>query len=377
MAINALLGGLAGGGAIVYLAPRFNFFLLALPSYVWSFVSTVIGTYAMDYLGLIPDGMKYHVLMLSLISSVNQLHLNALLGYERVRAFNMLALLQAFLLTVSLVFFAVTCDNFMAFVFAMYISQLAVLLTGFVLLWKRLTFEDLAGLGDTIPEMLRLGFFVQVANVVQLFNYRLVYYLIDLQLGRAMLGVFDMGTKLSEGVWMTGKSVATVQYSVLANEKNNETSVAMTLRLFRFTILLSFLAMAALVVIPESVYLWFFSAEFSGLKRILWFLSPGILAISGGMIVSHYFAGRGLHRINTFGSLIGLGVLALSALFLIPAFDLTGAAIAVTLGYLSSFVFGLLMFRRSNAFLFSEMVPRLADFRMFFIMMSKMLKTKS
>ena len=359
--INAMLGGLAGGGAIVYLAPRFKFFHLAAPAYIWSFISSVLGTYIMDYLSLLPAGFRSHILLLSLLSSVNQLHLNALLGFEKIKMFNVLSLIQAALLAVLLFFFAAASPQPLSFVKAMYISQIFILLSCVIILRSKLEFQDLSGLQDSIPAMVKLGFFVQIANVVQLFNYRMIYYIIDMQLGRAMLGVFDLGTKVSEGVWMTAKSVATVQYSHIANSKNQNYAAELTLKLFKFTTIISLLALITILLIPEEVYLWMFGNSFLGIKAIIWYLSPGILAVSVGMIISHFFAGCGLHRINTLGSVIGLAVLSLLGFILVPSLSLKGAAIAVSLCHFASFLFGFIVFKHKNAFRLVSFLPSFKD----------------
>ena len=54
--------------------------------------------------------------------------------------------------------------------------------------------------------MLKYGILGQTANVFQLINYRLSYYLIDAFAGRASLGVFSAATQISEGLWIFGKS---------------------------------------------------------------------------------------------------------------------------------------------------------------------------
>lgn len=70
--------------------------------------------------------------------------------------------------------------------------------------------------------MLTYGFAIQIANFAQLLNYRLSYYIIEFCSGRKALGVFDLGTKLSEAVWILPKSMATVQYARISNSKENK-----------------------------------------------------------------------------------------------------------------------------------------------------------
>jgi O-antigen/teichoic acid export membrane protein len=374
VAINTLLGGLVGGGAVVYLAPRFEFFYLAIPAYVWSIVSSALGTYSLLYLRLIPEGFGLHILLISIAGSINQLHLNGLLGYKKIAIFNLLSILQSLLLIVFLYVFAQRGNGILSFVFAMYVSQLGVLFAGTVLLLKRLAFRNINGFDKSIPALLRLGIYVQLANIIQLFNYRLIYYIIDIQLGRAMLGVFDLSNKVAEGVWMTGKSVATVQYSRIANEKEPDVAVNLTMKLFKFTFVISFATMMILLLIPSNLYLYVFGADFTGVKEILLYLAPGIVLVSTGMTISHYFAGIGLHRINTFGSLIGLIVLAFFAWMLVPIMKLTGAALAVSAGYTASFFYSYFVFIYQSGCKKSSLLIRYSDFSDFLGVIRKILK---
>jgi O-antigen/teichoic acid export membrane protein len=205
----------------------------------------------------------------------------------------------------------------------------------------------------------RFGFYVQIANLTQFLNYRLSYYFVEAWLGRAMLGVFEVGNKLADGLWLFPKSVALVQYSVIANAGPDKDVVLLTLRLFRFVTLGALLIASALVALPESFYLWLLGDRYAGIHNVILFLAPGMVTMSASMILAHYFAGIGKHYINTIGSLIGLAAILVLCRLLIPQFGLSGAAAAASITYTISLTYHLIMFTlRSGAswrdFLFSS-----------------------
>jgi O-antigen/teichoic acid export membrane protein len=71
-----------------------------------------------------------------------------------------------------------------------------------------------------LAEMSKFGAWVQLANLAQLMNYRLSYYFIEWYAGRQPLGIYELGTKLSEVVWIFPKSICLVQYARLANNQD-------------------------------------------------------------------------------------------------------------------------------------------------------------
>jgi O-antigen/teichoic acid export membrane protein len=62
-------------------------------------------------------------------------------------------------------------------------------------------------------------------------------------------------------------------------------------------------------------------------------MSPGILCISFSSILSHYFSGKGMQKIQLTANLSGLVVTVISAWALIHQFGIYGACLAASLSY--------------------------------------------
>lgn len=348
--IVLLLSNFVSGGALVYLTPREKPFLLFVPAYFWSLLSAVIVSYSLDRFHLIPEGMVHHVLFLSLIFSWHTANLNILLGKERIAAFNLASVLQVFTLFFSFVYFVLIKEqkDVMSYVYALYLSYGIAFITSLIMVYKELHYTDLSEMGKVIIKIFRYGSFVQFANTLQLLNYRLSYYIIKGVFGTTRLGVFQVGNQLSEGLWIVGKSVALVQYSRISNESDPGYAKLLSIRFLKITVLLTLLMLSVFWILPESFFTWILTDKFSGIKNVIWALSPGIIAISANMIFSHFFSGTGRHHHNAISSGIGLIFTLSLGFILIPKWGVVGAGITSSISYIATTTYQAIVFSRIN-----------------------------
>ncbi|MDD3962733.1 MAG: polysaccharide biosynthesis C-terminal domain-containing protein [Bacteroidales bacterium] len=365
--IVLLLSNFVTGGALVYLTPREKPFLLFLPAYVWAFFSAVVLSYGLDRFHLLPPGMLHHVLFLSLIFSWHTANLNILLGKERVGAFNSASVVQIVTLFTAFLFFVYIRDQLtvMSYVYSLYLSYGLSFLYSLILVLPELKYADLYDLGPVILRIFRYGSFVQFANTLQLLNYRLSYYLIKAFLGNARLGVFQVGNQLSEGLWIVGKSMALVQYSRIANTSDAQYAKVLTVRFLKLTVLVTLILLSVLWILPESFYTWILTDKFAGIKTVIWYLSPGIMAIAGNLILSHFFSGTGRHHHNAISSGIGLFFTVLLGFLLIPTLGISGAAITASVSYMATCTYQMIQFFRLTQVSVRELVIVAEDFRFF------------
>jgi O-antigen/teichoic acid export membrane protein len=181
--------------------------------------------------------------------------------------------------------------------------------------------------------MIRHGAYLQLANAVQLLNYRLSYLLIDLYLGRSLLGIYNAGVQLSEGIWIFGKSFALVQYSAISNSNDLNYAIAITLKLIKAVVVITFSCLLVLILLPGKFYALIFGEEFFLIKNTILYLTPGILMLSASMILSHFFSGTGKQQHNAIASATGLAATLVSGLLLIPSLGLAGAGLTATIAY--------------------------------------------
>jgi O-antigen/teichoic acid export membrane protein len=214
-------------------------------------------------------------------------------------------------------------------------------------------------------KVLRYGFVTQIANLLNIGNKRFSYYFIKYFTGLNALGIFTAGVQLTEGLRVIGQSISLVQFSAISNTDDEKYARRLTIKLMKFSVLLTLTAVVVLIVLPESVYTWLFSKDFAGVKVVILALSPGVLALAANNIFSHYFSGLGNPRINLWSNVVGFIITIAFALILIPRYGIAGAAVTTSLSYISSVVYQYVIFYRRTKTPFNEWIPRLSDLKDF------------
>lgn len=373
-----VLSNFVGGSTLVFLTPQKDNFQLLILSYAWSVFSNLAGLFILSVCHLIPREFTVHLLVITFIYSAYFIHVSIMQGKEDIKFFNALQLTQVLLLILFLaggLFYYYTkqvCPPLDLYIFAYLFSYLIPTVISCFYIAKRVHKTNFNGMWTLLKEMLKLGFWTQLANLTQLLTYRLNYYLVEHFINRESLGIYELGTRLSEAVWVFPKSICLVQYASISN--NQETSYAkrLTLNLLKIVFVFSILAVLVLWALPANFIAWVFGPEFSESKPVICSLLPGIVFLSCSSILSHHFAGYGKYWINAVGSVIGLAVAATFGYFFIPAAAAVSTAQAlqtagwITSGaYFSTLVFSLICFFKTTDVQGREFLLTLEDCRRF------------
>lgn len=362
-----LINNYVGGGVLVFLASRYDWRRLLWPSYLWAVIVSGAGAGLLRLLGMIPAEYMFDIMVLSLLQSFMTINLYLLLGREKIRQFNSISVIQMFLTTVVLVllFYTFSLKDVTAYVYALYAGYLAGFIISLMAMVPLIRSGYRKERRPVLREMLRLGKFIQTANVLQLLNYRLSFYLIEFYINRAALGLFNVGVQVSEGVWLIGKSVATVQYARISNSDDRDYARRITLMLFKFTLALSLLILIILVCLPESVYGWVLGQEFAEARSVILSLAAGILATALSLMFSHYFSGTGQPVHNMVGSALGVVVTLVLGLIFIPRYGIIAAGLTASASYLVNMVYLMTVFSVKSRVSIRDFIIRKADFRYF------------
>ncbi len=363
ISIAVMASNFVGGGALVYLVPRHRLIHLLLPAYVWAVFTTALVVAVLHAFELVPARYSLDIYIISLIHAFMTVHQVSLLGKERILKNNLVTLTRILTMVTSLlvIMLALEHKSIDAYVQSLYISYSLALILSTAFITKEIRMARIAGFFRMIHRSLRYGMFVQLANIIQLFNYRLAYFLIDAFHNRALLGVFSVGIQISEGVWLISRSIAMVQYSRIANISDSKEALEVTRKLLKFTLMIVITVLIPLLLLPSQVYVWIFGEEFDRVRSVILLLSPGILAVAINSIFSHFFSGTGRHHLNAIGAGIGLVFTLGLGFLLIPPFGILGAAITATLAYWASFVFQLIMFLRISEYKPGSLLPDKTD----------------
>jgi O-antigen/teichoic acid export membrane protein len=352
-----LFNNFIGGGALVYMTPRADFFKLFVSSYAWTLFITGISTFLFEFLGsfgkhfeIIPHGYFFHVLFLALIMSLTSVNYMLLLGKEKVRVFNIINLAQTLILVGFLLsgIYLFHLRNVMTYYWAILFSYIIAYMISLYLVFPYLGLSPLRGLKPIFKTMFRFGTYALFANIFQQMNYRLGLYIVDVWYGRASVGVLAIGFSLSEGLWIVSRSLALVQFARISNSRDLQYSVKLTLTLSKIAMAITTLSVLCLVAIPAFVYRKIFGPEFGMIRLVIASLGLGIITLSLSMVLSPFFSGINKVYHNMISSAIGLIFTVVLGFLLIPRFGIIGASITASISYTASMIYQFIIFSRMS-----------------------------
>jgi len=127
-----LLNNVVGGGGLIYLVPRYGVTQLLKPSYAWAMITAAVAFLAQLFVPLVPEELVLHVVALALLQSLNSIHLNVLVGRERINLQNTILVSQsAIQLLAFLILLHVDGSGIADYVLATYFAHgITVLVSG-------------------------------------------------------------------------------------------------------------------------------------------------------------------------------------------------------------------------------------------------------
>ncbi|HXG35550.1 MAG TPA: polysaccharide biosynthesis C-terminal domain-containing protein, partial [Dehalococcoidia bacterium] len=216
-----------------------------------------------------------------------------------------------------------------------------------------------------LREQIKYGSQGQLANLAQLFNYRLDQYIVAAFATRAGVGHYTVAVGLGESIWWISSAVAMVLLPRLTAMARRD-AAELTPVVCRNTLLVSGIAAVVLMVASPLLVRLLFGEDFSPAVTPLILLMPGIMAASAGRILGSYLFSQGKVIFNTYATLIALGVTLAFDLTLIPFFDIEGAAIASSIAYSASLAVTLYWYRQtSGANPWQALIVQTGDFQLY------------
>ena len=377
ISINLIVNDIIGGSALVYLTPRINLFKLFVPSYIWALTSSSILTYCLCYFKLIPVEYYLDVFLLSVLQSLGSINFAILLGQERIKQHNAINILQILLLFISLlvILFVFNYQTVSAYIYSLYIGLGFSFAVSLTLIFKHIKPTLFSDWKEVIKSILENSIYIQLANILQIFNYRISYYILNWFTGAKILGVYSTAVSVAEAVWLVSKSIAMVQYARISNSTDKNYSRQLTIQLSKFSLLATIITLLPLLLLPDSIFILIFGIEFSAIHQVLIYLSIGIISIGFSTIYTHYFSGIGKYHINSIASGIGFIFTILFCIILIPKYQLSGAAISASLSYSATSIYLLIAFIKETKLKPSELIPSSKDFSFLMRELKKLLNT--
>lgn len=355
-----LLVDFLAGSALVYFASRTGISRLMLPAYFWIlwvmvcvvFLARIVFYFfpASEHL-IIPAGFSVWIIVLALLNGFMQTHYNLLLGFNRIKTYNIVYIIQivVFIAVFSFLMLIQKQYSVLSYVLATMISWAVSALSGFFALIRNMKEFSFRRWNEMVKDIFYYGSMTQSARILHLGNKRFSYYLLRIFEGFASLGLFSAAVQLTEGLQLAGQSISLVQFSSISNSRDHDYSKNLTIKSMKFSLSLTFIGVTILLCIPSHVYALIFGRGFGEIRWILLALSPGVLALAASGIFSHYFSGIGNPKINLHANMTGFVVMLFFAFILIPVYGYMGAAVTASLNFLASAIHQYVVFRRQTA----------------------------
>ena len=354
--ILQIISSFIGGPSLIYLLPRCDKFQLIFLSYLFVVVTNGLGTAIIYLLGFVSAEYVWLLYLSSFFLALFSVNSMYLLSQENIRRYNSFILLQIVIHLLILIILLYVCriTHVSAYMYSYGVSCIVSFIGSLYYVVKGVRYSGFSKIFYLFGQMFKYGFLIQIANLSQLLNYRMSYYVIKLIAGVKPLGLFDLGTKLSEAIWIFPRSIATVQYTRISNCGNDKDyAKKITLSFLKLTFIFAVGATVILFCIPAQWLGWIFGSEFIASKKIIYALGGGIIILSCNIILSHYFSGFGKYSVNTIASTIGLivtGGLCLPLIFWSDRLSYLDIifmmGLITSLSYCSSFVYTMICFIR-------------------------------
>ncbi len=371
--VSLLLIGieLIAGNGLVYFTPRKKLSSLMLVSYLWIIVSISIYALAFWILSYFPDtfddivpqGYAKITLLMVLVYSFHNFNLNIFLGKERISLYNWVFSIQIVtqIIVMCLLLFVFHITDAHAFVYSLLSGYSVATIVGFCFLLPMLKKEGFDSIKATAKELFSYGAIMQVSTLVSTLNKRLSMFLLKRHWGNENVGIYSSGSQITEGVKIIGNSLALVLFSTLSNMTDRKEAVKLTLRFVKLAVIFTILALALIVLLPASFYEWILSKEFSEIKHIILYMSPGIVFLAAHTILTHYFYGTGQQKYNLYASLTGLCFTIPSTLLLTKPLGIEGAAISFSITFMATFTYHWLIFHKQSSAQLADLLPNTED----------------
>ena len=178
------------------------------------------------------------------------------------------------------------------------------------------------------------GWKAHLSNMMAFINYRADIFLVNFLLNPSATGIYVIAVQLAERLWMLSQAVSTVLLPRLSAMHGDPVGrYALTIRagiiVGGITLMASAVLAIALYFLLGPVFGMAYQASF---EPFLWLL-PGVVAGAASRIQSNCIAAAGKPVWNFYVSILVVMLNILGNWFLIPIFDIEGAAMATTLIY--------------------------------------------
>ena len=360
--MTSIIGGLSLPSAVIYFVASskidtvkvlFNFSVFQLIISVVTILSIFfINNYVShDLLNLKINNYYYLIFIYVLLLMVNNILVSVMRGEFMFNHVNIIIFISNLLLLSFYIFYyffeKFTSVSINTAVVLLLVNTGLQFFLNLSFLFKKLQFKKLGFSAlnrNEIKEIFKFVITVYIANVVQIFVYKIDAWILYKYVGSGITGIYTLAVTVSQTTWLFATAVSTILFSLISqtgsNGINNTVSLYLRLSLYA-TLFLGFSLTVAVYFLSDLI----FGVQYRAIIYIIPILLIGIIPFSIVIIFGSYVAGINRNKLNLISSSISFFIVIILDLILIPKYQYWGAAAATVIAYLSSCLYCIMVLK--------------------------------
>ena len=178
---------------------------------------------------------------------------------------------------------------------------------------------------DTAILFFRFGGLSQLINGLQLINYRVSLLVISVLCSSSEVGIMVLALTFVDGIWMYKNSVGLINYMETSQSDHEGRSI---LKLIHLSVSVTVAVIISVVLVPNRLYIYVFGKDFTELKQLILYMTPGIIFMAASSPISSYFSGIGKVWVNLVVAVSGILTFLPILYIATEQYGLKGAALA-------------------------------------------------
>ena len=172
-----------------------------------------------------------------------------------------------------------------------------------------------------------------ISSFLMILNYKIDVVMMERLTSASEIGTYIIAVEIAQLTWVLPQSINTALFSHSANAQDEQAFARKVARLFRVSVLISFLLVAGLAVASPFLIPAMYGNEFIPSVRAMQLLLPGVFCLLLLKILNMDLAGRGRPMVSLWVKVPALVVNILLNLYLLPRYGARGAAVASSVSY--------------------------------------------
>lgn len=335
--IFGVINAIFGSSSILYVAAKNSYNAVVLVATFWTLSTSILCI----LLGLLFFKHYLNFSWLLAVAAVQSLYINLLyllLVKGKVIKYNIVRLFQPLLLLLGVLLLLILkigdINFYYSLLFLTYLLPLIYLVISAKQYHLREIFSSKKEIKDTALLFFKFGGMSQLINGLQLFNYRVSLIVIAAMCTTLEVGLMVLALTFVDGIWMYKNSVSLINYMETSQNDKKVGARDNILKLIFLSFCITISVTISVVLVPDQLYRLIFGKDFTALKQLILYMSPGILLMAASSPISSYFSGNGKVWVNLVVAVSGI-VVFLPCLYIATGqYGLKGAALASNIPHL-------------------------------------------